>query len=380
MKMALPAFIPTLCAHSMGNHTRVNNIFCSKGLLDTITKCYTNDAKHPVKTDHYPIITALDVHMLKTELLLRYNFHKMNWPEFLSTLKSKLEEILQSAPINDINTFNLKLKALNMSIWDVINIHLEVSKLTPYSKRWWSTNLAKDRKATIKLARKAKQFWDHPDHPIHEAHHLQRNKYADYIKKAKADHWVDWLEDLNESSIWQAANFISSLPTDAAKTRLPSLQVIDPATKCTTKVAHTNKDKSQLMHATFFPPTNPDLPPPKEKFQYLPPGWSFNKISDLIGRVIDNLKPYKATMTGTVSNTVLEFAKDLLVPFLSPIYRATNSLKYYPPAWSLTKNLVLKKPSKTNYTIPSAWQPIVLEEVLQFHGHSIGLLEWNLWP
>ena len=241
----------------------------------------------------------------------------------------------------------------------MINIHLEVSKLTPYSKRWWSTNLAKDRKATIKLARKAKQFWDHPDHPIHEAHHLQRNKYADYIKKAKADHWVDWLEDLNESSIWQAANFISSLPTDAAKTRLPSLQVIDPATKCTTKVAHTNKDKSQLMHATFFPPTNPDLPPPKEKFQYLPPGWSFNKISDLIGRVIDNLKPYKATMTGTVPNSVLEFAKDLLVPFLSPIYRATNSLKYYPPALSLTKNLVLKKPSKTNHTIPSAWQPIV---------------------
>ena len=67
--MALPAFIPTLCTHSMGNHTRVDNVFCSKDLLDTITKCYTNDTKCPVKTDHCPIITALDIHMQKTELL-----------------------------------------------------------------------------------------------------------------------------------------------------------------------------------------------------------------------------------------------------------------------------------------------------------------------
>ena len=181
-----------------------------------------------------------------------------------------------------------------------------------------------------------------PSHPW--AHHLQHNKYADHIKKAKVDHWVDWLEGLNKSSIWQATNFISSPPTDTAKARLPSLQVIDPVTKRTTKVAHTKKDKSQLMHATFFPPTNPDLPPPEESFQYPPPRWTFNNISnDLIGRVIDNLKPYKATMTGTILNSVLKFAKDLLVLFLGPLYRATNLLKYYPPAWSLTETLCPQK-------------------------------------
>ena len=286
----------------------------------------------------------------------------MNWPEFLSTLKSNLEEIPQPAPINNVDTFNLKLKALNTSIWDEINVHLEVSKLMPYSKRWWSTDLTKDRKATIKLARKAKWFWDHPNHPIHEAHHLQCNKYADHIKEAKADHWI---EGLNESSVWQAANFISSPTTDTAKARLPSLQVIDPVTKCTTKVAHTNEDKSQLMHATFFPLTNPDLPPPEDSFQYPPPRWSFNNISDdLINRAIDNLKPYKATMTGTILNSVLKFAKDLLVSFLGPLYRATNLLKYYPPAWSLTETLILKKPGKPNYTVPSAWWPIVLSDGL----------------
>ena len=66
-------------------------------------------------------------------------------------------------------------------------------------------------------------------------------------------------------------------------------------------------------------------------------------------------------MTGTIPNSVLKFAKDLLVPHLGPLYGATNSLRYYPSAWSLTKTLVLKKP---DYMVPSAWHPIVLSDGL----------------
>jgi exonuclease III len=60
--MALPAYIPTLQSHSTGNHTRVDNVFCSEGLLDAIVKCNTDDMSHPVKMDHYPIVTRIDIH------------------------------------------------------------------------------------------------------------------------------------------------------------------------------------------------------------------------------------------------------------------------------------------------------------------------------
>ena len=244
-------------------------------------------------------------------------------------------------------------------------MHLEPSKPTPYSKRWWSTALAQERKTTIKLTWKAKSFWDHPNHPIHKAHCLQHNKYSDQIKKAKADHWIDWLKGLDKSSMWQAASFISWPPTDAAKARILSLQIIDPITRQTTKVTHTNDDKSKLLHTTFFPLVNPDLPPLEEDFRYPPPRWTFNNISNnLILKAINNLKPYKATMTGTVPNSVLKFAKDILVPHLGPLYRATNLLKFHPPAWSQTETLVLKKPGKPDYTIPSAWHPIILSDGL----------------
>ena len=82
MKMALPPFLPTLHTHSMGNHTRVNNIFCSEDILDTEIKCYTEDESRPVKTNHYPIIMMLDIQAPKATHLPRLNFHSTDWPEF----------------------------------------------------------------------------------------------------------------------------------------------------------------------------------------------------------------------------------------------------------------------------------------------------------
>jgi len=57
MKMVLLLFIPTLQVHNTGNHTRVDNIFCTEQLMDMIIKCKTDNVARPVKTDHYPIIT-----------------------------------------------------------------------------------------------------------------------------------------------------------------------------------------------------------------------------------------------------------------------------------------------------------------------------------
>lgn len=73
MKMALPPFIPTLWSHSMGNHMRVNNIFCSTVLVDAIVKCNMDDTSQPVKMDHYPIVTQLNIHAPKVVQRPRYN-------------------------------------------------------------------------------------------------------------------------------------------------------------------------------------------------------------------------------------------------------------------------------------------------------------------
>ena len=146
---------------------------------------------------------------------------------------------------------------------------------------------------------------------------------------------------------------------------IPTLLVKDSITKQTTSQVFSNKNKGSLLYKTFFPPTNPNLTPPDDNYNYPPPRWTFNNITNTqIHKAIDKMKPYKATMSGTISNSIFIHAKDLLVLYIGPLFRATHTLKFYPKEWALTKTLVLKKPGKPDYTIPGAWHPVILSNSL----------------
>jgi hypothetical protein len=82
---------------------------------------------------------------------------------------------------------------------------------------------------------------------------------------------VEWLEGLDESSIWQASKLVTSPATDASRARIPTLQVKDPVTKQVTREATDNKCKGQLFYDMFFPLPNPDTTAAPQGFQYLTP-------------------------------------------------------------------------------------------------------------
>jgi len=88
------------------------------------------------------------------------------------------------------------------------------------------------------------------------------------IRKAKAEHWADWLEGLDQTSMWQASRLATSPATDAGKARIPTLQVKDPTTKQVIREATDNTSKGQLFYETFFPPLNPATPPVPPDHQY----------------------------------------------------------------------------------------------------------------
>ena len=217
MKMALPPHIPTLQLHSTGNHTRTDNVFCNKDLLDSFIKCDTDDASHPIETDHYPIITQLDISTEKSNLTPKLNFWDIDWDKLQVTFKENLENLPWPTIIKDIPTFKCKLDELNKAMWDTINKHISLSKVCPYSKRWWMHKLTKEKRVTMRLGGWAKTFQFCTAHPIHEQYQNQCNKYAKLLRKTKTSHWDEWLEELNESNVWQASKFIATPPTDAAK-------------------------------------------------------------------------------------------------------------------------------------------------------------------
>jgi len=116
MKMALPAYTPTLQAHSTKNHTRVDNVFCSTDLLNVIVKCDTDDESHPVKMNHYPIVTQIDICAPRIKITPRQNFRQVNWTELVKTLKENLANLPPPTEIPSIQSFDKKLKALNEAI------------------------------------------------------------------------------------------------------------------------------------------------------------------------------------------------------------------------------------------------------------------------
>ena len=141
------------------------------------------------------------------------------------------------------------------------------------------------------------------------------------------------------------------------------LQVKDKATKRVIREATDNDSKGKPFYEMFFPPLNTILTPPPEDFNYPPLRWTFHNITDeQVHHAILKMKPFKASWSGIVPNSVLIHAREELVPFLSPLFHTTNTLNYYPQIWALTETLILRKPGKLDYTAPNAWRPIILSD------------------
>ena len=248
-------------------------------------------------------------------------------------------------------------------IQNAIKKHVKLTIPSLYAKRWWSSKLANEKKKRQQLGGRAKYHHLNTQHPIYEEYWRQCNHYSEMIWKAKTEHWVEWLEGIDESSIWQASRLVMSPATDAGKARIPTLQIKDPITKHVVRKATDNDSKEQIFYKTFFPPPNLETLPILQDYQYPPLHWTFTNITnDQIHRVIGKMKPYKATKSRLTPNSIFTHAREALVPYLGPLFRATYTLKFYPQEWVTTETLILKKPGKPDYTAPSAWWPIVLSD------------------
>src|ERR1700754_1247239 len=93
MIMALPASIPTLKSFATGNYTRVDNVFCTQELHDSIICCDTIPGWQPIKTDHFPIITEIDVRPDIADARERRNWKMVDWEDLRKQLKERMVEL-----------------------------------------------------------------------------------------------------------------------------------------------------------------------------------------------------------------------------------------------------------------------------------------------
>ena len=179
-------------------------MFCSATLLDTFITCNTDPQHRPQKTDHMPIISSLEIETDQMEFEAKPNYRLTNWEDFRKTLAERTKDWQEPEEIGSIAEFHTNLERLDIAIKATIAKHVPWMKPSPYSKRWWMRELGVLKKAKERLARLSYERRAMNAHPIHEVFRQTRNKYSQAIRNTKAEHWVEWLELIDEEGIWAA--------------------------------------------------------------------------------------------------------------------------------------------------------------------------------
>ncbi|KAF5392001.1 hypothetical protein D9757_003364 [Collybiopsis confluens] len=363
MKMALPEYVPTLRSFSSGTYTRPDNVFCSRSLLEQVIRCEVDHAARPIKTDHYPVFTMLNVETKMADMRERRNWRQVNWEDFRKRLTERLEGEYEPKEIQTETEFWEKLTRLDLIIDETIQEKVPVTKPSPQQRRWWNKDLQQMRKLRNNLGKKSYRKRLDPQHPVHEELRRIRQSFSAEVKRAKAKKWMEYLETATSSTMWDVGRLVEGGPTDGARSRIPELVAKRP--DGSDRRINTNEEKADLFREIFFPPmpTVSNVPPDAV---YPPPAWKFQPPSNraLMGAV-QKMKNGKATRPGTIPNDLFKACKEELVPYLGPIYRATFALPIYPEEWAANETIVLRKPGKPDYQKVGAWRPVVLS-----NGHG----------
>ena len=362
LQMALPPNVPTLQAFSTSNWTRPNNVWCSRQTLDHFTRCTTNPGSRPPNTDHLPVRMTLDMSLPVSAAKTTRNFRSTDWKEFRKHFEATLATAPEPARIRTLEEFRDALDILNGALRMTIETEIPENKPTPYTKRWWTPELTAARRRKHRLANLAHKWRGLPDHHSHADHKSATKEYVQLIETTKQSHWEAWLMAAADRDLWTANKYATDPPTDGGKSRMPTLK--RASADGSTQQATSNKDKTNALAKSLFPPPppNPTIPhtcypkPTDEYFHF------FTRMQ--IRQVASKLGAHKAPGPDGIPNVVLKQCIEGMIDHLYFIFRAIFELGVYPDEWRELITVVLRKPGKPSYEDPKAYQPIALLNTL----------------
>ena len=360
MEMVLEPGVPTLEALRTGNHTRPDNVFCSRLLAENLVYCAVRPDLRPPNTDHYPILTTLQLRLPRRTRKTWRNYHQVEWADFRQTLRARMPETPEH--LNTIAEMEEHLNKVYQAIEQTAEAHVPDAKVVPHTKRWWSKELTQQRKVVGKLGLQAYRNRCDPVHPVHEQFRRARNDYRMEIKTRKKAHWNSWLEDLDTNTIWDVTRYMDYTPSDAGCSATPPLRE-NPQSQT---YVNTDDSKAKLLFKSFFPLQEiHTVPGPligQQTREPEPEPVLFTESQ--VYRAINKLSPHKAPGPNGIPNIVYKECADSLIPHLVALFTASFSLGHFPSHWSQSTTVVLRKPLRPDYTLPKAYRPIALLDTM----------------
>ena len=357
MEMTLPKGTPTLQHMRSKRYSRPDNVFCTPRISNMITRCEVDPKHRPPCTDHFPIVTEINLpqeHIIEAP---SYNFREVDWEDFKENLMARLADIDPPHPLTTDLQFQKAAKDLTEAIQDTIRTRVKIRRPRPDSKRWWNSDLKELKKELNKLRVDSFRNRALTDHPVHRKVKQLSNEYGTEILKAKRQHWADFLEEASINDIWTANRYLKEPSGDGGSPRIPTLKVNQEGNPLS---INDNEEKAAIFAKTFFPPppTTSTVPTDFVYPEPLPDPARINRRQILAQ--IQRLSPYKASGPDEIPNVVLQKCADLLIDYLYYIFQGTLELGYYFKPWRESITVVLRKPGKPNYSAPKAYRPIAL--------------------
>ena len=205
----------------------------------------------------------------------------------------------------------------------------------------------------MKEANRLRNIYRRTKHTIDKtAWRIKADEYVQKIAQAKTDTWRNCVSKVNNKTIWRVKDWITKTPTS---TFIPILD----------GHATTNKQKTIILQKTFFP-----KPPPADLSDIpsaiYPQEISYEPLVTIrqIRETINRLAPDKAPDPDEISNRVLKNTLPTIERHLQILTQASLRLGYFPKSFKHTTTIVLRKPSRPDYTKVKAYRPIALENTL----------------
>ena len=127
--------------------------------------------------------------------------------------------------------------------------------------------------------------------------------------------------------------------------------------------------KARALYERFYPETEAELQDITDRdFQHDLPGRTL-EMSQLVTEedvqdIVRRVKPDKCPGSDEIPNRFLQAMGEPLIKALQALITAVFKVNYYPKRFRAARTIVLRKPSKPDYSDPGAWRPIALLSTL----------------
>ena len=254
-----------------------------------------------------------------------FNYKKADWKRFESNFKRNTG-ILYRNPTS-IGEIDQLVGQVEEAIYKSAEDSIPRLQVVKRSKPWWSLELTSLRKALNTAFRRFKKNPTPISTPIPALEakwKAARNTYFHAIRKAKEDHWQEFLANAEGNDIYTALKFTKGF----IMSKIPEIRYIDQGVE---RKAATFDEKCKAFISTLFP-TPKEAPQEKEAIQPGPYNWKWPSLQDVeIERAIQHTNSKKAPRNDRIGNAILKKAYASNPAIFNALYKACFNLGYHPP-------------------------------------------------